>query len=538
MSIPKEPRQQMINMMYLVLTAMLALNVSAEILRAFMLVNRSLEQTSSIIQGKNIQVMNAFEKKMLDDAEKTKPYLDRARLTVRYCKDMYDHLDMLKTILIDAGGNKNKVVDDGDYTIGETGEMRLRGESNLDLSHEHLLVRNSGARGKKLVAMIKETRNKLQTIVKPEEREKFLKILPLADPVDPPMVDGASKTWQEATFGDIPLAAAVTLLTKLQSDVVNSEAELLSYLINQIDATAFKFDQLVAMVNANSNYVMQGSDYKANIFVSAYSSTQNPEIIIGERDSVTGEWTGDTVHVPVINGIGHYVKPATGIGEVIYSGVINIKGPSGDIQSFPFKQQYMIAVGQAVVSPTKMNVLYIGVDHPLAISASGFTSERVKPSITAGSLRPGKKKGEYVARVTKPGSTIVNVNVTMEDGTSKKMGSQPFRVKRVPPPIAKIANQSGGNVKTGTFKAQQGMIAALENFDFEFKYKIVSFEVTYAAKRQDLVMTTIKGPIFSGKMKGWMKRGKPGDMFYFDNIKARGEDKSTRKLPAIAFKLI
>jgi len=183
-----------------------------------------------------------------------------------------------------------------------------------------------------------------------------------------------------------------------------------------------------------------------------------------------------------------------------------------------------------------MNVFYIGVDNPVSVSVPGFAAERVTASISSGTITGSN--GKYTVKVTQPGKAIVTVSAKQLDNTTKSMGQVEFRVKRVPDPIAKVAKQPGGAIAAAKIKVQRGMEADLENFDFDIKFQIVGFEMTYAAKRQDLVTARVNGPMFDSKMLDFINRAKPGDMLYFDDIRAKGPDGSTRKLPSIAFKII
>jgi len=530
----------MINLMYLVLTALLALNVSAEILRAFMLVNRSLQKTSEIIIDKNEIIYKQFEKKMSEDPTKTKPFYDKAQFAKKYCGEVYQKFQENKAVLIDEGGDQSGKVDKGDFMDTPGEEDRLKGEANLETSSMVLLVEKNGKRAKELRDAVKNTRDKLlQLVENKDDKDRLTKTLPLAEPTDPPKKDGIQKTWQESLFGEIPLAAAVTLISKFESDIKSSESEIINYLLNQISATDFKFDQLEAKVIANTNYVMIGQEYKAEIFVSAFSSTQNPQVLLGTLDE-GGNLLQMRDSVPVQNGKGMYVVRPSSEGEQKYSGVVRIRRPGGDFEDYAFNSSYQVAKGSFVVSPEKMNVLYIAIENPIAVSVPGFPAEKVKASISQGSLTGGK--GKYMAMPTTPGKAGVTVTVEInEDGktTSKVMGTQEFRVKRVPDPVPMIGGQEGGQMKAGTFKAQTGLQAVLKDFDFEgVRYAVVEFEMSYIAKRQDLVSSKTQGALFDSRMQEFLSRAKPGDIFIMENIKAVGPDKLPRKLPSITFKLI
>ncbi len=231
------------------------------------------------------------------------------------------------------------------------------------------------------------------------------------------------------------------------------------------------------------------------------------------------------------------IRSPSNVGPQSYEGVIRLRKPSGEFKFFPFKAEYNVGKGGVVVSPDKMNVLYIGVDNPISISVPGFDPTKVKGSITQGSLRAGSRKGSYIAQVTRPGDADIIVSAVTPEGKTKQMGKAPFRVKRVPDPVAKVGGQPGGNIKTAKFKAQRGIIADLDNFDFDIRFNVVSYEVIYRAPRADLISTKGSGAAFDTRILNLMNRAKPGDSFVFNDIKAKGPDGTTRKLPSISFEL-
>lgn len=535
MSIPKEPRQQMINMMYLVLTALLALNVSAEILKAFALVNESLEKSADIIVEKNELMMKQFERKMADDPGKTKPYFDKAQKVQQYCNEFNKYLEEIKNLVIDRGGNKNGKVDEGDFLELEEGEpRRWEGESNLEVITWALLEEEGGKRGIEFKKKIIETREKLLELVDTADRYKIK--LSLTLPADSKTVGGEKKDWQFSIFHMVPLAAGITLFSKFQSDIKNSESEILAYLLGRISSDDFTFDKLEARVVPSSRNIMIGEEFKAEIFVAASSSTLNPSIFIGKLDS-----SDNLVEVrdslQVEGGKGIYTAKPSSEGPQNFEGSIKVKKPNGTIQSFSFREEYLSYKGGIVVSPDKMNVFYLGLDNPVSISVPGVAPEDVTASMTNGNISGAK--GKYMVRPTATGKATITVAIKKkEGGGSKQMGSSDFRVRRVPPPVPKIGGQSGGTIKSSTFKAQTGMIADLEDFLFEgVRFNVVEYEMLYIPLRQEGISAKTTGPLFDSKMQSYVQKAKPGDVFYFSNIKARGPDGTTVKLPDIIFKM-
>ncbi len=533
MALPKEPRQQMITMMYLVLTAMLALNVSAEILKAFNIINLSLEKTNSIFIDKNDDTFNRFQALLENNPERTQVHFDKAKLARTYSAELTAYLQDLRTLLIDKAGNGNGQLDDDDYFDPET--KRVKKEDNTDYSSQIFLVEQQGKRGAELKAMINQTREKLLALIQDEHRDNIRMTLSAA--VDPPMTSGVQKTWQEENFGEMPLTAAITLLTKYESDVKASEAEVLTYLIDQVGAQEETFDRVRAMVVPRSEYVMAGTDYEADIFVSAWNSTKTPQVIIGHMDTATGVIAEDARLVPVEFGKGKLRIKASGVGEKDFSGYIKVEDPGGSgFNLYPFATAYTVTKPQSVVSPTKMNVMYIGVDNPLSISAAGVESEDVIAAISDGRLIR-QADGNYFARVTRPGFTSVTVS-TRKDDQTLPVGKHQFRVMRVPDPVGMVGKYESGKVPAGYFKVQAGVQAVLKGFVFDFKYTVVSYDLLYKPHRQDLMFEQNKGPVFGTRIKAILSNAKPKDRVYIENIRVRGDDGSVRRLPTLSFELI
>ncbi len=518
------PRQKMINMMYLVLTAMLALNVSAEILKAFSMINNSLEATNGSIKQKNDGLYAAFDKKMADEPGKTKVNFDKAQLVKKESLELLAFIKTIKDQMTDMGGKKDGKVTKEDFKT-EQGITRVIDDGNIDISST-LLVNPDGKSklGIELRDRINAYRKKIGSVI--ADRDKATVKLYLEEAADPEKTPGqAAKNWLQSSFGEMPLMGAITLLTKFESDIRNTETEVVGYLLGAIDAESFKFDQLVAKVIAPSNYVLTGQDYVADVLLVAYDSRQNLNIVVGGAS------------LPVEGGLGKYKTRATSEGEKKWGGVIKVKNPAtGEETDYPFESSYTVARPAAVVSPDKMNVFYIGVDNPVSISAPGVTPANLSPSISGGGSISGSN-GKYIVRVNAPGKVNVTVNGKGVDGKSTVMGASEFRVKYVPDPVATIGGLDPGQIATSRFKAQGGMIAVLKDFDFDLRFNIQSFRMIYIAPRKDPQVISVTGPSYTGAASQIIRGAQPGDRFIFDEIKAIGPDKVTRKLNPVTYGL-
>lgn len=531
------PRQKMINMMYLVLTALLALNVSTEVLNAFKLVNEGLQTSNGSLSVKNESIYKAFDKQKQDNPEKAKVPFDKAQEARKISKELFDVLESYKTQVI-------KLADGRDP---ETGDIVQR--DNIDIATQMFCEQN-GKNGKELQKKILDARSKLLALVDEKDRANFSISLNGETPklkADP----GAS--WEFATFNHVPTTAAVTILSKFQNDVVSSEGAIIDYLIKKIGETDFKFDALAAKIIAPSSYIMQGQAYKADIFLAAFNSTQDPEVFLGglggfQRDPEGGFKPMDSPNplppgysegskMKTAGGMAKLEQGGSGVGERKYAGIIRVKNPVGGYTFYPFEGGYQVAAKSVVVSPTKMNVLYIGVENPMKISVPGVGQGDVSASLAGSGTLSKNPDGSYSAKVTAVGKCQINVFAKV-DGKVQPMGAEEFRIKRIPDPVPTLGGKlRGGNTQPGAIKAQSGLVALLENFDFEARFNVVSFQMVFSSKGE-IFKATAQGPLLNAQMKSFLDRAKPKDIIFIDEIKVVGPDGQPRKLGQIAFTII
>ncbi len=498
----ESPRQKMIGMMYLVLTAMLALNVSNEVLNAFKLVNDGLENTTSNFGQKNQLTLQAFQAAMENNPTKTKPYFDKAKLANQYSAELDKYISEIKDAMVkEAGGRNEKEGND------------IVDRQNLDISAEMMVLKGEGD---KLKSKILETRKKLIGLADPKDQASINFSLNAVDP--PAGRDGLARSWASNQFEGVPVTAAVTLLSKIQTDTKNAESEMLTYLLKSIDAQDFKFDQLEATVVAPTSYVLVGQEYTADVFLTASSSTQAPEIYIGGS------------RLKVENGKGKYSGSTTKEGLFNWGGVIKVKSPDGTVKDYKFEQTYQVAAPTATVSADKMNVFYIGVDNPVTISGPGVPKEKIRAGISAGTL--SGSNGSYTVRVTDASGpkVFVSVSAELKPGATAKLGGKEYRVKSIPDPIAKVGGIATGNLSAGALRVQAGVIADLENFDFDVRYNVTGFNMTVVKQRQDAVRLQSGSAYFTPEMKNALAGVGAKDKVLFDEITARGPDGRNRRL--------
>jgi gliding motility-associated protein GldM len=528
---PETPRQRMINMMYIVLTAMLALNVAAETLEAFRVIDGSLIQTFGAVNSKNSQVYRAFDRAYAENAEKVKEWKSKADQVKAKTDSIVRYIWGLKEELVIASGSKpfdykNSLDADRFPFITMKGDtLVLKKEDDINTPSEIMIAQKKAFQLKSRMAAYKDFMVSMIEGNDPQLKEIIQRELETPD-ARFTLKAGERKPWENMYFESKPLASIITLLSKLQIDVKNSEANLLNYLFSKIDASSYKFNKLNAQVIPNSTIILQGEEYNAEIFLAAIDTTVDPEIIVGGSK------------LPIVNGKAVYKLRANETGTFRWSGVLKYKSPEDEIISLPFEKEYQVTAPSVTISPTKMNVFYRGIPNPVDVSVPAIAKENLRIEMTNGKIVPsGNQFMVYATDLDEMGrKTKVSVYATV-GGAEKLIGTMPFRVKKVPDPVAKIANQSGGNIRKEDLKLEDGMLAVLEDFDFDLKFVVTQFDVWITGAGGYTSNWKSTSNRFTEEQKKQFNNLALGSIIYFDNIRAKGDDGTDRPLDPISFKI-
>ena len=279
------PRQKMIGMMYLVLTALLAMNVSKEILNAFVTVNNGLEKTKHNFYSKNKDQYAAFAASYNENKNKVGPFYEKAQEVEKLSNEISHYIDQVKVEII-AGIEPTVAKEDivGQNASGEDTIMNLKHVKVKDnyIFSTNLLVGAEPASPKtgefsalEIKDRLEKYRDKLLTMV-PEESALASSLHEAFTFEGAPNANGEMENWAAHNFYGVPAAATLTLLTKMQTDIRNAESDVVKFLYASVDAASFKFNVLESAVIPHSNYVLQGDTFKAQVFLAAFDSTQNP----------------------------------------------------------------------------------------------------------------------------------------------------------------------------------------------------------------------------------------------------------------------
>jgi gliding motility-associated protein GldM len=545
------PRQKMIGMMYLVLTAMLALNVSTSVLDAFKIIDEGLEKTGVTMENKNKDIYNEFDQAYQLNQSKTQVWRDRAIQVQQRTQKLYDYIQDLKLKTINqAERGKSKAIEGKSIA-----RDKILATTDYDTPHNVMIGTDltDKSEARKLKGEIAALREFMLTMVKEKELPEQLKTsISKSLDTEPPVIPKGQKkdpekaTWEYHKFGHAPLMGFLAIMSSLQIDLRNAESEMINYLYAQISAGEVKFNELEAVVIPNSNYILRGNSYKANIFLAARDTTQAPDIYVVEGVSQPWVETSDPVtgvkkferreglnytKVPAEKGTG---KGGSSLGQRTWGGIIEIKGPGGEPIIRPFSAEYVVAEGGIAVSATKMNVFYLGVDNPVEISVSGVAGNKIRATASNGVLE--SRGNSFIMRAKRLGNCMISVSAEL-DGKWSTVGTKEFRVKAVPDPVATVNGQKGGMIAKNVLLAQQGVVASMPpDFDFDLKFNVTSYTVMCVV--QGFVQEKpVKGNLFTQEVKNLINNQNKGSSVYIQDIRAVGPDGTVRNLSTINFKL-
>ncbi len=461
MSLPKEPRQKMINMMYLVLTALLALNVSAEILNAFKTVDRSLMIASGVAEQKNEEIFKSFKAKLEDPTtrEKAAIWEPKAQQVRKISDDLYNYIEGLKLELKKESGLK---------TVDGKEEFK---EDDLDAA-TRLLVQfapEGKGKGKELFEKLKAYKEQLLSI-DPAMKKEIEVGLPLDLSIPPTTSEAGKSDWSYAYFHMTPSIAALTIMSKFQNDVRNSESKAVEFCHKQIGQVEIIYDQFQAFAGTNTQYLMPGEELVITAGIGAFSKAAQPSISI------------DGANVPLnAEGTAEYKTRVGSSGAGIKRVRISYAKPDGTTAVVEKEIKYTVGIPAGLtVSTDKTRVFYKGLENPLSVTGGGG-DEKVNVSIEgAGASLRKVGPGQYIVTCTQLGA----VNVVANDGKNIQRIAIP--VKRVPDPIVIVGGSAGGAMPANVFRVQSGAIAELRDFVFEgVAYKVMSFMLICTGKGFD-----------------------------------------------------
>lgn len=552
------PRQKMIGLMYLVLLALLAMNVSKSILDSFLVINDGIESTKTTFAEKNAFYYEAFDR-AAQESPAAKAFADKAYEVKKMADDLDDHIKRLKSKIIELTDGIPKEVAD---TISI---RNVNAKDNYD-QPTHVMGIADPAKPIKVAGLeefsgitLREKLNAFETgaLSVFENKDVQADIASKITYLKTPGIvnsDGKEDPWEVGVFYHIPLAATITMLSKIQSDVRTAEAEVIAKLYENIDAGGVSFNKVDGFAYTKKAYVMDGDTFKAEIFTAAYDDRVEPEIFIGKVDSslilkgetdenkimqgtkkdsweATAAGTDGWYKLEDIKGGKGYLSVKQGMGVHEWGGIIKVKTKKGP-KVFPFSNTFEVGKPSTTVAASAMNVFYLGIDNPVSVSAPMPNFKASAPG-----LRAGKGQGQYVMRPTKAGKVTINVTGTDESGKTVNLGKSEFRVKKIPNPTPYIAGKTGTCVMSKGDLGRGVIQAKMEGFEFDLKVAVSSFTLG-TTQSGDYTEAKVIGNRLDSKAQSMVKKATRGQRFYIEAMKVKMPDGTTRELANINIKII
>jgi gliding motility-associated protein GldM len=542
------PRQKMIAMMYLVLTAMLVLNVSKAVIDAFIVVNDSIEETNENFNDKINQTYGKFREQHQINPTKVDSLWRKAQKIKTLSDDLRSFIAAVRDTAIMKSEHKTMeeikayVADEMDVSPEEVDEIPiglLKSVDKYDETTNYFVPNLEQPRKRGMATEIRKKflayREEMLSLVPETARSRFQ----IGPNFDTTYYDADRKpvTWEVNNFYHTIMAADVTILNKLITEVNNSELDMLNFLYSSISEEDFKFSNVEAKVIPTKNYVLLGEEYKASVFVAAYDTTQRPEVYIQQGvDEITN--LNNARRVQSVDEMVSLSLEGTSVGEQKYAGVIRMKSPDGSWNSYSFKDSFLVGRRSATVSATKMNVFYKGVENPLSISVPGVAASQLRPSINVGDLRM-EGNGKYI--VTIPGDVnqkaTVRVNAII-DGEESFFEAYDFRVKRIPDPTPTIGGAySSGDVERDFLKVSSIIAKTPESFDFDYTFLVEGFVMWYQGADGYWVDLESNSHKFTPEMLRLFDRLPINSRITFEDIKVKAPEGERTLKTTIAIKL-
>ncbi len=553
------PRQKMIAMMYLVLYALLALNVSKQVLDAFLVVNESVQTTNESLSEKIASTYNRFQEQYQLNPDKVGPFWKKAEAVKMKSDTMLHYLNHLKLKLVEISEKKDSAFVVQNYYYDSLVSdayhpskmikkkfLNLNAVPSKDRYNDvtnYMIGVGTSKRGEsyRMSKRMTDFRTSMLNFMNlPDSSTKVGLITNYLG--DKKIIyrnaDKQKQDWENHNFYYTILAADITLVNKVISEVKMAEFDAMRYLYGSVTEKDYKFDHVEAKVIPKSTYVLKGGKYEAEVLVAAYDTKTKPNVkVLPGADTITNR---NIKNAQLINGKGGLVKlvfPANKEGEKKYAGIIEMVDPkTNQIARYNFHANYTVAPPSLTVAPLKMNVFYIGVENPVSITSPGLAEQQIKPQISSGKLY--RKGNNWMVKIDNkvPGNKVYVSATAKIDGRQVSLGKSEFRVKRVPDPIAEVAGQTNGKIDKNILLAAGAIIPDMKDFEFDLYFTVTSY--TFATiLNGDWIPKNIRGNRFTPEMINIIRNAKHKQKFFFENIVAKGPDGTVRSLNPISLEI-
>ena len=524
---PETPRQKMITMMYLVYTAMLALNVSAQVVDGFKTVGSAMTKSNENLQVKLDDTYANFDLALQNSKDKVEEDYNKAQEVRRLSTEMGNYIDSLEYVLMGRINNTAEIHPDFDNpkvkykmsVVNPDGSPNFDSIKKaidiagfrwlkMDELHESTNLFSSengkGGKGIELKNKIIEYKQKIKEILGEDSTSLNIALNVEGKVLDP---DNNPQEWEIVSFNEVVSGSALVTLTRLKAETMNAEFDAVNALYKHVSKGDFKFDQIAMISRPKSTYIVQGGVYETDINVAAYDSKQHFTATVNGQQLNSND-----------SGSVHYRTVCNNLGVQRITGIAYVTNPDGGTQEYPISDNYFVAKPVAVVSLDNMQVLYAGIDNPITVSVPGVDSRNIKASILEGqgTLTPSEGDGKYMVKPT-PGSKkmIIGVDAVI-DKKSSRMRAPTFQVKPIPDPVITVGGFSNGAKVSRSNLASGAQVVARAGEGFTFKIpkgtiRVMSLEVFVGNKP-----FPSNGNMLDPEALSAIKRANRGDKVYVD----------------------
>jgi gliding motility-associated protein GldM len=532
-------------------------------------VENSLRTTQGTLNAKVNETSTELETKYLQNQEKVKPFYDKAQQVNASSAELISYITEMKARIMAASS--------GDYD--EAGELAVgnyigKDENGMDtvLNLALIPIKDEYQNLTTFVGMAEprepldgpwtavELKQKLEAFSSQLKNTSVVdnqgtrRDLPqyLKDQIDETFAfpteiqEGEEVSWEHANFYHVPLAAVMPLMTKMTLDIQDIQDDILSWLLGSVDAKSYKFTNLMPLVVPESNYILRGDSFRANVLLAAFDGTNPPDIYVdskkwNERDSSLLEYENIEALPIGTDGLGKLRISTRGmsLGESNYKGLIRFQGPDGNIQDFPYyTPKFTVAEPALVVSPTAMNVFYRGLPNPVEVSVPGVPGDKIEVRISGNHRLKKEANGTYTVTPGPGKEARITVAATLPDGSKRTLPPREFRVKSLPDPAPFFVGKTNANPKItkDELLGADGLGANMVNFDFDVDVFVRSFTIS-VSRDGTIVRKSSSSNRLTDDMKALFKRVSKGNIIYFEDVVVRMPDGEDRLVGGLKLKV-
>ncbi|MDW5287532.1 gliding motility protein GldM [Formosa sp. PL04] len=504
-------RQKMINLMYLIFIAMLALNMSKEVLSAFGMMNEKLEDSNKATTERNLALLSNLDLKAEEQPEKFKPLKLKANEIKTLVTDFNSYLDDLKGKML-AG-----IEDPRDYETMDKGDF-------LD----EFFFKPNGYKpeGDEFLTQIANFRNGVAAVLNTDP-----KLAPIALDVEEEFStapvknrDGQEVDWLDYNYKGFPLVASLTKITQLQSDVKSTSSEILNRMLSGSLAAEASMTNYTTLLETSKSAYFNGETFDGNIVLGRKDGSTKPnkvELTLDGKPLTPAQYTVEDGKVKLKFGTGS-------AGEHVIAGTLTFI-QDGEAVEVPVKSTFATIPmpNAATISADKMNVVYRGVANPMTISFAGIADNKVNAS--AAGLKKGSGVGKYVMNPGQGREVTISVTGTLPDGKPVS-DKATFRIKDIPSPTGTIRGEDGNVTMQRNALEISTIGAKLDDFDFDLPLKVTSFKIKIPGQPT----ITVGGTKLNDKAKAALRKARRGDAITIFDISAQISGNTSYKLKKVS----